>query len=138
MRVKGFILSTDAILAVAIAVVLAGAVVTLTLNSPVDTYAGKIALARDYLVLRYDDYQPISAETSPLLESLNLNDSQPISNLTYWTAEIYAPPGLFGCPSTNCSFTDYTPNVSLFFAQGEFNTSAYYNASYYHRAWVNG
>ncbi len=133
---KGFMLSTDAFLAVGFALILAGAVIDLSQNAPSDVYWGTQALARDYLVLKYQYGLGITNASAPVPAQVTVYASRPAVTgySPYWHAEIYYwPPGFFNCSTSVCQINAGTSNESMFYSQDEFNGS-----TYHYDSWATG
>lgn len=135
---KGFVMSTDAGIAIGFAIILAGAITVMAQNSPADAFWGGAALARDYLVLQHAYSQPINVGNTPLPAYMIISQTPPVgwNNASFAHAQMYWPPNFFNCSSgsTFCSLNYSSTNAT--FLNG---TQSIFNGStYIYDAWMTG
>lgn len=125
---KGFVLSIDAGMAIAFAIIMAGAIAVMAQNSPVDTFWGPQEIARDFLVLNYSANSTGNISTIILPVNIDINGTYP-NNTNYtptWYAKLYWPGFILHCQNTTCILNESSTNtVMLNGTQSIFNGNTY-------------
>lgn|GEM_PF-3458504 len=119
MRIRGFLLSFDALIALAFAA-LAMSVVLVISQTSVDApdFARLGVLGRDYLVLKYARNHGVSPSDFSVLTGLQLTETQPTDSLNWAKAEYSAYPPFFGCAnSLACVLASSSANASYGLSQ---------------------
>lgn len=114
MRLKGIILTLDAMFALAFAAVVLSLAVVVSQNSIDFQHFNELSvLGRDYLVLKYFHNKSITASDFASLTRNSITETEP-SDSNYWVASVYYKyPNYFNCTnSTSCSFNKSSVTVN--------------------------
>lgn len=128
---RGFVLSTDALLAVTIAAMLAGGMVVFMQTAPADAYTGNQAIARDFVFLT--NAKGLSVNPALLgTRTVTQTAPDPAVSALWSHGELYWPPALEGCPAFGpCVLT--RPQADRWLGEQDILDSG---VKYHFEAWV--
>jgi hypothetical protein len=131
MRVRGFVLSLDALVALGFAsLALTMVVAASQSSSQAPQFARLGVLGRDYLVLKYSSGLDIAYSDFNSLCGLQVSELQPSDYFNWAAAEYYQYPRAFGCANASqCSFQASSASAAYGLVQD-------LSMDYKHSAWV--